>query len=180
MNTGWKRWVEALRETFRDESLGRDRRSAALTCLESLSGANKISQRAYRKHWSCILATDFKQSVQEGYVVCPFLQCGVEECQGSLDARRIFSVVFVLDGGLLCCLRVSATLSLVVSPEPLAPIPRGFLHCRRTGVDRPELSGDMDLRGPGSRAMAAGCGWRFKEVIVVSRPSGRTETRLRS
>lgn len=41
--------------------------------------------------------------------------------------------------------------------EAIAPAPSWFLHCRGVGEARPELSGDTERRGPGSRAMVL-CG----------------------
>lgn len=40
--------------------------------------------------------SNFEESVQEGDVVCPFLQRSLEQGEGSVDARSIFAVGFVL------------------------------------------------------------------------------------
>lgn len=52
------------------------------------------------------------------------------------------------------------------------PAPSWFLHCLGVGVFRPELSGEIERRGPGSRAIFAVAD--IKEALVVG-PRGRVQ-----
>lgn len=100
-------------------------------------------------HWEGSSASYFEQLVEEGYVVGPLLEVGLEEAKGSIDARRISSVGLVLGRGFLCSRgRVShhAVSHDNYSSGFYSPPPSWLRHCRGRGESRPDPSGDADLR----------------------------------
>jgi hypothetical protein len=42
----------------------------------------------------------FQQSTEEGNVICPFLKCGIKECQSSVNAYSVPPIVFAFDQGI--------------------------------------------------------------------------------
>lgn len=106
-----------------------------------------------------------EKAVEEGDVVGPFLQGGVEQSKGSVDARGILAEALVLGRRVFCVhgiagqpgpSSIGSTVHALPPPlRPGLPWPNWFLHCLGTGDSRPELSGDIERR-PGSSAMVGG------------------------
>lgn len=106
-----------------------------------------------------------EKAVEEGDVVGPFLQGGVKQSEGSVDARGILAEALVLGRRVFCVhgiagqpgpSSIGSTVHALPPPlRPGLPWPNWFLHCLGTGDSRPELSGDIERR-PGSSAMVGG------------------------
>ena len=101
---------------------------------------------------------DLEQSVEEGYVVGPFLQGRLEQQQRLVDSGSVSAVGLVLDGGILYATGSVTRPREAVHEASYPPPPRWFLHCRGMGESRPELSGDPD-RTPGPSSSAIMTGW---------------------
>ncbi len=74
-----------------------------------------------------------QQAVQEGDVVGPLLQGGVEERQGALDAARILAGVLVLWRRILCS-RAGGVVSTGPSPSPNRNHPKKEQDGEHTGA----------------------------------------------